>query len=313
MHYRNVNMKNTGNSAYCIVCKSPEIKPHYYPHNIFNNKKFDYFHCLNCDSISIYPIPSKEDFDIIYGENDYKELFSLVSDEKLAYNYKYPKYSYQRYQLKYFDEAIKYVKGKRMLDYGCGSGYYMNYAKHKGFECYGIEFNREFAELISVKSGFKVVSIEDADSEFGNIKFDVIHFGHILEHLPDPAAALKWTYKYTHKETVFIIDGPLEANKCLSRILINLSAYLHRYSVRTYVPQHLSFTTYHSQLKFFESLNLRTIKYECREQYWPLPDHWDFSSLKNILLHFISLVSIQVSRIFRRSGNIFHYVGMLKN
>jgi SAM-dependent methyltransferase len=291
----------------CIICNSRNVIEHPYPPNKFNGKIFSYYECRNCSSISIFPLPSPADMDLIYGINDHSYLLSLGENEMLSFSLSFKKYNYQNYQLRFLSEAKPFINGKRILDYGCGSGYYMAFAKTLGFSPVGIEYNKAFAGIIKKKTGLPVFSNEEFEIEFQNKKFDVIHLGHVLEHLGDPKSILNWLKQFSHSETIFIIDGPLEDNFCLSRIVINTISRLKNRPFNTYSPQHLSFTNYDSQLSFFENTGMKKLKYTVTEQYWPLPEK--ISTLADLPKYLLAVSSIQFSKLFKRHGNIFNYIG----
>lgn len=295
----------------CIICNSENVTKHHYPANKFNNKDFFYYKCRKCLSISISPLPSQADLDLIYGINDHSYLLSLGENEMLTFDFSYKKYTYQNYQLLFLQEAKTFIKGKKILDYGCGNGYYMAYAKKIGLSPVGIEYNKKFSEFIRKKTGLAIFSKDEFEVQFKNEKFDVIHLGHVLEHLPDPKQPFIWLKKNSHPETIFIIDGPLEENFCLSRIAINTFSRLKKKSFNTYSPQHLSFTNYDAQLLFLQNLGMKTLKYTVAEQYWPLPEN--LSSFSDLPKYLLAVCSIQFSKLFKKYGNLFHYVGKFEN
>lgn len=299
---------NFMNSPICLICGSDKMNLHFYPPNKFNGKEFHYYKCEKCLSLAIFPIPSKEDFDVIYGTNDH---FYLLAKEKFNFDFKYKKYTYQYYQLKFLKEASPFLKGKKLLDYGCGNGYYIAFAQRFGIESVGIEFDKKFAELLRGKTSLNIFSWEEFAQKYSGEKFDIIHLGHILEHLPNPKELLKELKKFSHNNTMFIIDGPLENNACLSRFFISIFSKLKKRKFNEYPPQHLSFTNYDSQLLFFKSIGFKTIRYTAAEQYWPLPEK--VNTLSDGLKYLLAYCSIHFSMLFKKHGNIFHFIGKFEN
>lgn len=68
-----------------------------------------------------------------------------------------------------------------LLDYGCGTGDFLEYGSQKGFVTYGFEPNK-FARNQANKKG--VTTIESLD-EIPNQSLDVITLWHVLEHIPN--------------------------------------------------------------------------------------------------------------------------------
>jgi SAM-dependent methyltransferase len=296
----------------CIICNSSETANYYYPPNRFNDKLFSYYLCKKCQTAFIQPLPSNQDFDLIYGTEDHSYLKKLNQGEKLKFNYQFPKFNHQGYQIEFFEKYKYYKKGKSLLDIGCGSGFYMNYAKEKGLDCVGVEYSSEFATLLRDKTDLSIFSFSEFETKYEGKKFDLIHAGHILEHLTEPYSIFDFIKKYSHKDTIVIVDGPLENNFCLSRMLIQLGSKLKRKSENNYPPQHITFTNYNSQLLFFENNKLDKLNYKIVEQLHPFPDHFNVHSLKGSSLYLFGCISANFSMLNYKWGNIFHYAGKFK-
>ena len=297
----------------CLICGEKDFKPYYYPPTLFNKKSFGYSECCHCYSAQISPLPDEGDMKLMYGSEDHSYLLALKENEKLIFNKVYPKYNHQGFQLLFFRKYNYSQYGKTLLDIGCGSGFYMNHAKSLGFTCYGIEFDAAFAALLREKTDLDIFSVEEFEKLFKDgFKFDVIHLGHVLEHSIAPAHFLLGLKKYAHSDTVFIIDGPLEKNKCLSRFFIKWGSILQSKKSNSYPPQHITFTNSHSQLLFFQKAGLKKINYKITEQMFPFPTKLKEEPFKNKLLFILGRISVNLSKIVRGSGNIFHYAGHFK-
>jgi len=220
----------------CRVCGNNNFSKAFYPSIYFNKKYFTFYKCNNCKSFNLFPIPTKDEFALVYGETDHSYL------SKIEYDFKYPFGSHQRYQLKFFKEISHLVKGKTLLDYACGSGFYMKYANNLGAKVIGIEFGKDFVELLKKKTDLEIYTYEEFKEKYERIKFDFIHLGHILEHVPNPMKLLQELSKFANEDTLFIIDGPLEKNFCLSKFYIDFGSILKSKKYIEIQPQHLTLT-----------------------------------------------------------------------
>lgn len=297
----------------CLICGDKNFKPYYYPPTVFNNKTFTYHECSSCYSAQISPLPDDEDMALMYGSDDHSYLLKIKEGRLLEYDFNYTKYNHQGFQLQFFKKYNYKQYGNTLLDIGCGSGYYMSYAKKFGFNCIGIEFSTDFAALLRKKTALDIYSFDEFSAIFGDRKkFDVIHLGHVLEHSTDPLDFLLRLKSYAHDETVFIVDGPLEKNKCLARFVIKCGSLLQRNKKNTYHPQHITFTDRTSQLKFFERAGLKKLNYTVAEQMFPFPPKFSGESLKGKLLFCLGRISVNLSKLIPGAGNVFHYAGHFK-
>lgn len=82
----------------------------------------------------------------------------------------------------------------RVLEVGCGTGYFGEALRAAGHEVWGIELSRSAARIAaSVLDHVFVGSVEEflEAPKFRGQTFDFITFGDVLEHLADPAAVLR--------------------------------------------------------------------------------------------------------------------------
>ena len=76
------------------------------------------------------------------------------------------------------------LRGRRILDYGCGIGNFIAVALENGADAAGIETNEQ-ARSEARRKGFRVEGSIDA---FAGEQFDVIYLNDVIEHLRDPVA-----------------------------------------------------------------------------------------------------------------------------
>ena len=292
----------------CRICGSAFFVKSNYPDIHFNNKVFEYYKCSNCKSFNVFPVPTDSDFKKMYGQYDHRYLKQITG--KLKYDYNYHFGNHQGYQLKFLNKIKENINGKLLLDYACGSGYYMKYAELLGAKVVGVEFDDDFVNLLNNKTDLDIYTFDMLKKEFKNVKFDFVHLGHVLEHLVNPYDLLKQLLKFANEDTVFLIDGPLEKNNCLSRFYIDFGSFLKAKKYNEFVPQHLTLTNFKSQLLLFDKLGMKKEEYIIVEQFFPLSYKFTKSITSNIS-YVVSLISILLSKIIPKSGNIFHYRGRL--
>jgi SAM-dependent methyltransferase len=78
----------------------------------------------------------------------------------------------------------------RLLDVGCGSGETLELLARAGFAVAGVEPSRRAANAAQAR-GLHVHCGTLEDAPFSDGDFELVRFWHVLEHTPDPAAALE--------------------------------------------------------------------------------------------------------------------------
>jgi ubiquinone/menaquinone biosynthesis C-methylase UbiE len=129
------------------------------------------------------------------------------------------------------------------LDIGAGIGKAMNALQRAGIEATGIEVSDSF-RMAALANGIApdrlhLCSVEDADLPTAG--FDLVTFGAVLEHLPDPAGAIERSLAWTARGGLIHIEVP-SARWLTSR----LTRLAYRLQGLDYVP-HISpmHTPYH--------------------------------------------------------------------
>ena len=98
-------------------------------------------------------------------------------------------------RLAYID-SLAHIKGKRVLDVGCGGGILSESMYFKGADVMGIDLGEKVlnvAKLHQLESGagvaYQLISVEQLAAE-QPASFDVVTCMEMLEHVPDPAAII---------------------------------------------------------------------------------------------------------------------------
>ena len=84
------------------------------------------------------------------------------------------------------------TSGIKILDIGCSVGYFVKYAKDKGFNCFGLDINTGSIEYARRDLNLSSLCIAEADAlPFGKDVFEAIVLSHVLEHLANPPECLR--------------------------------------------------------------------------------------------------------------------------
>jgi 2-polyprenyl-3-methyl-5-hydroxy-6-metoxy-1,4-benzoquinol methylase len=82
--------------------------------------------------------------------------------------------------------ALPYHGRGRLLDFGCGSGWYLHRMRERGWDVTGIDFSEHAAGGVRQHFGLPVLVGSLPHPEVAPESFDVITMGCVLEHVHDP-------------------------------------------------------------------------------------------------------------------------------
>jgi SAM-dependent methyltransferase len=85
----------------------------------------------------------------------------------------------------------RHVSGRRLLDLGCWAGFLLDEARLRGWETVGVEPSAFASAYARERLGLDVHTDELFSAELEPHSFDAVVLGDVIEHLPDPAAALE--------------------------------------------------------------------------------------------------------------------------
>jgi len=121
-------------------------------------------------------------------------------------------YSWAYLMEKNYREASKLLSRKfprkgKILDIGCGYGYFLERMNALGWETAGIDLSPKTISYATGK-GLNVVESSVENISFPKSSFDAITAFYVMEHLPDPYSAVKKIYSLLKPGGIFILRVP---------------------------------------------------------------------------------------------------------
>ena len=164
----------------CPLCHRPDVKIQ------TNVDDFQIVECSNCQFVFLGNPPDHDT-----EEQNYERYFQHSSPGE--YSPQSPRYDLrQMWQIneKRLSLIKKYQPVGKLLDIGCGWGYFLEHANREGYSSEGVDISHTAAQHASynVEAMIHVCNIEREVPFDG--PFDVITMWHVLEHFHDPLATL---------------------------------------------------------------------------------------------------------------------------
>ena len=167
----------------CPVCSSDNIKNHKVvkDHSI-SQESFVIMKCANCNFQFTNPRPDQDNIGKFYESEDYISHTNKGNNPiniiyKLVRNYS------TQNKIKLIKKISKKDKAK-ILDYGTGTGFFLNAIKEKGWKTVGVEPDQRARENAEKLIGQKIYA-DLKEIELLDNKYDVITLWHVLEHIHD--------------------------------------------------------------------------------------------------------------------------------
>jgi len=101
------------------------------------------------------------------------------------------------------------LKGKKVIEIGCGRGEYLSIIQQSGMDAYGLEHS-EASVMESVGMGLKVSQgfVQNSRDTLPHAPFDAFVILNYLEHLPDPNSTLSGIYNNLTDGAIGLVEVP---------------------------------------------------------------------------------------------------------
>jgi len=161
----------------CIACDSADLAPLYStvsPDGLLA-KEYEILRCSACGMGYTRPVPTREELAILYS-GDYHAPERATRFGRCA------EFLRRLFLAHRFKLIAQEVKGGALLDYGCGNGEFVEYARGEAVDAVGIEPN------YPASSRFVKNSTNELPPD---ARYDLITLWHVLEHIERPEEELR--------------------------------------------------------------------------------------------------------------------------
>jgi SAM-dependent methyltransferase len=159
--------------------------------------------CDSCGLGVLDPRPSAETLDRLYSQEYCEEHFVEGGEPGSAAFAK--RISLEDHRIRFFR---KFKKRGRVLDIGCGYGYFLAACREKGYQVHGLDFSDWAVRHARERLGLDITVGPMDQVDLAVQSFDVVAMWHCLEHTPDPAAALRQIRRWLKPDGLLVVDVP---------------------------------------------------------------------------------------------------------
>jgi SAM-dependent methyltransferase len=207
---------------------------------------FDVIDCECCGFKHVVPIPTEKELETVYAHEYYTQEKPLYIERYIEDKEWWDVVYTERY--KSLERLLGNRKG-RLLDVGSGPGLFLALGRSRGWIVKGIEPSEKAALYSQRDLGLDVENVfldERSAPRLG--KFDVVHMGEVLEHIPDPAGMLNLVRGLLLPGGILTLIVPNDFNP-FQKILQNDLGFSPWWVAP---PHHLNYFTHESLCKLVE-------------------------------------------------------------
>lgn len=242
-------MSSTFHISACPVCSSSQFTVFTeVPDWLVSKEAYTISQCNSCNFKFTSNAPTAENIGPYYNSEEYVEH----SDTKSGVIYSV--YHYARKLMLNFklSKIKKSTEGKKLLDVGSGSGYFVNHMKQNGYDVTGVEISDKAVELCKDKFGIHAKNPEEFLAGKLDTDYDIISLWHVFEHV------------YTYDEYFELFSKSLKKDGTLILALPNSDspdAKLYgKYWAAYDTPRHLWHFTPDTLSRFAEARGFKVVK-----------------------------------------------------
>lgn len=187
-------------------------------HQKATDETFTIVRCAGCGLIFLNPRPARSALKQLYGSDygphteDARENFRIFdpdgtgfgrwkdrvkrdvfacalgyrSPERLSPGRRLTARCFRRRVLRAHYRLPRWAEEGRVLEIGCGRGYFLSILRSLGWQPTGLEWDAEFARRVSRETGMPVLESPQSLEAVTDESFDAVLLWHVLEHVPDP-------------------------------------------------------------------------------------------------------------------------------
>ena len=153
----------------CAICESP------YHKTLLRAKGRTVIECRDCGLRALSPMPSLDQLVAINEETVHPFFHACLEDEE----------SYRAYFARKLDDLQRYQRSGRLLDVGCGAGFFLDAARERGYDIAGVDLSPVPVAYARDTLGIEVTMGSLYEYQAPSDTFDVVTIFQTIEHDPN--------------------------------------------------------------------------------------------------------------------------------
>ena len=177
----------------CLLCRGSKFRP------FIREGEWQYLRCLDCSLIFLDPQPSKG-----FLHNHYQDY--LPADD-------WGIESWHKLMAQVFAKSAGLIQNEipvpgRLLDIGCGYGFFLEEMARRGWQVEGIEISATGLNYARKKLGLNVSKNPLPRPDWQDNCYDVITLFYVIEHLQNPLVVLREVHRLLRVGGLLLLRWP---------------------------------------------------------------------------------------------------------
>lgn len=259
--------------------------------------EYQVIECARCGQLSTFPFPTADALQALYDTGYYSgpaaARFRMGAAESVVRFFRWRRAAMLR-------RRMHGVRGRRVLDIGCGRGDTLAWLQRWGADVHGTQVSATAAQVARDLIGHDRIFVgELADAAYPAASFDCVTLWHVLEHVEDPLSMLKEVRRILRPDGFVYIEVPNAGGWAATRF--------RRHWLPYDVPKHL-FHFSPGSLKSLGGLaGLRCV----REAHFS-SEHGSVTLLQTLLNAWLGGDSVLFRRLTHESGSDLSKIGWMR-
>jgi 2-polyprenyl-3-methyl-5-hydroxy-6-metoxy-1,4-benzoquinol methylase len=217
--------------AVCTICRSGDAAPR------FTVDGWHIVRCRSCGHQYVSPRPSMDDVHQIYDESYFQNPAFATTDHDAYFGYMDYLRDRENIQKRLADVLHRVERHQprgRLLDVGCGLGFFVEVAMMGGWDAWGIDLNKHAVEWANehVSEHVHYGTVDHLTEPDGS--FDCVTMFDVIEHLDDPAGEIREISRVLRPGGLLVVVTP-DAGSLMAKVLRSRWLEMKR------APEHLHF------------------------------------------------------------------------